>query len=100
MLAGAEIESYVAQQSAVRTSSASTSAATQAPASLHGPQPTLKVRHIFRGTAHGKDDSDPELGHHKNAADRWQLRAGDGKVARLFTPHDFFEFASTQMRQL
>lgn len=36
---------------------------------------TPKVRHIFRGTAHGKDDSDPELGHHKNAADRWQLRA-------------------------
>ena len=36
---------------------------------------TPRVRHIFRGTAHGKDDSDPELGHHKNAADRWQLRA-------------------------
>lgn len=36
---------------------------------------TPKVLHIFRGTAHGKDDSDPELGHHKNAADRWQLRA-------------------------
>lgn len=36
---------------------------------------TARVRHIFRGTAHGKDDSDPELGHHKNAADRWQLRA-------------------------
>lgn len=36
---------------------------------------TPKVRHIFRGTAHGKDDSDPELGHHKNAADRYQLRA-------------------------
>lgn len=39
---------------------------------------TPKVRHIFRGTAHGKDDSDPELGHHKNAADRWQLRAVRG----------------------
>lgn len=36
---------------------------------------TPLVRHIFRGTAHGKDDSDPELGHHKNAADRYQLRA-------------------------
>lgn len=63
-------------------------------------RPTPKVRHIFRGTAHGKDDSDPELGHHKNAADRWQLRAGDGEVARLFTPLDFFKFASTQMRHL
>ena len=28
-------------------------------------QPTPKVRHVFRGTAHGKNDSDPELGHHK-----------------------------------
>jgi len=61
---------------------------------------TPKVRHIFRGTAHGKDDSDPELGHHKNAADRYQLRAGEGEVAKLFTPHDFFKFASEQMRVL
>ena len=61
---------------------------------------TPLVRHIFRGTAHGKDDSDPELGHHKNAADRWQLRAGDGEVARLFSPHDFYEFVCSQMRQL
>lgn len=30
---------------------------------------TPALRHIFRGTACGKDDSDdPELGHHKNAA--------------------------------
>lgn len=36
---------------------------------------TPHVRHIFRGAAHGKDDSDPELGHHTTAADRWQLRA-------------------------
>jgi len=43
---------------------------------------TPRVRHIFRGTAHGKDDSDPELGHHKSAADRWQLRA-----VRYHCPH-------------
>lgn len=61
---------------------------------------TPKVRHIFRGTAHGKDDSDPELGHHKNAADRWQLRAEEGEVAKIFTPHDFYEFASREMRVL
>lgn len=58
------------------------------------------VRHIFRGTAHGKDDSDPELGHHKNAADRYQLRANDGEVAKMFTPRDFYEFVSAQMRTL
>jgi len=29
----------------------------------------------FRGTAHSKDDSYPELSHHKSAADRWQLRS-------------------------
>lgn len=58
------------------------------------------IRWSFRGTAHGKDDSDPELGVHKNAADRWQLRAGEGEVAKLFTPHDFYLFASSQMREL
>ena len=36
---------------------------------------TPRVRHIFRGTAHSKDDSYPELSHHKSAADRWQLRS-------------------------
>ena len=60
------------------------------------------VRWVFRGTAHGKDDSDPELGHHKNAADRWQLLAGEGtgEVARIFNPYDFYVFASTEMREL
>lgn len=58
------------------------------------------MRHIFRGTAHGKDDSDPELGHHKNSADRWQLRAQEGEVAKLFTPYHFYEFASREMRTL
>ena len=58
------------------------------------------IRWTFRGTAHGKDDSDPELGVHKNAADRWQLSAGAGEVAKLFTPHDFYLFASTEMREL
>lgn len=69
-------------------------------ANISAEQPTPHVRHVFRGTAHGKDDSDPELGHHKNAADRWQLRAAEGEVARIFTPRDFYEFASTQMREL
>ena len=58
------------------------------------------IEWMYRGTAHGKDDSDPELGVHKNAADRYQLRAGEGEVAKLFTPHDFYFFASTEMREL
>lgn len=63
-------------------------------------QPTPFVRHVFRGTAHGKDDSDPEIGHHKNAADRWQLSAGESEVARLFSPLDFYNFVCAQMRTL
>ena len=34
------------------------------------------------------------------ADQRASRRAGEGEVARIFTPHDFFQFASTQMRLL
>lgn len=36
---------------------------------------TPNVRRPFRGSVHGKDDSDLEIGHHTHAADRYQLRA-------------------------
>ena len=102
---GADIDEFITAATAARAAPP-TAAPTATPAATATPsvtqQPTPKTRHVFRGTAHGKDDSDPELGHHKNAADRYQLRAGDGsgEVARIFTPRDFYNFASTQMRLL
>ena len=59
---------------------------------------TCHVKHgvhrdwIFRGTAHGKDDMDPELGTHKNAADRHQLKASRDKTSNLKTAWGFHEW--------
>lgn len=52
---------------------------------------TPHVQHIFRGLVPGNDDSGAEIGNHKRAADRYQVRAvflPASQASRAITNHD------------
>ena len=51
----------------------------------------------FHETAHGKDDSDPDLGKCKSAGSDHQMAAEHGEVGKLYSAQDFHDFLKKKM---
>jgi hypothetical protein len=53
---------------------------------------------LFYPTAHGKDDSDPDLGKCKSAGSKHQTTAAKCEVAKIYSAEEFYEFLKGKMQ--
>ena len=53
---------------------------------------------LFYPTAHGKDDSDPDLGKCKSVGSKHQTKAAKCEVAKIYSAEEFYEFLKEKMQ--